>query len=255
MDYFEFGNKAELVYESENCGIDIARIFFSTQCWMGATDLYYCNTCPGARNCFGCVGLKKGEYSILNKKYGKEDYEVLKNKIIEQMKSMPYIDQGLEYRFGEHFPNSFSDFPYNESAAAEFFPLTKEEALKKGYKWKDREERNYQPTIKSSDLPETIGEVSDSILNEIIECAEKDSQYSVGAYRITANELIFYRRMNIPLPRVCFNVRHMRRIIKHPLFKLQKRNCQKCQIEVETVYDENYAPVLYCEKCYTQEVY
>ena len=69
MDYFEWGNKAELIYESANCGLDISRLFFCLQCWMGASDLYYCNTCPGARNCFGCVGLKKGEYAILNKKY------------------------------------------------------------------------------------------------------------------------------------------------------------------------------------------
>ncbi len=255
MDYFEFGNKAELVYESENCGIDIARIFFSTQCWMGATDLYYCNTCPGAKSCFGCVGLKKGEYSILNKKYSKEEYEVLKNKIIEDMKRMPYFDGQLEYRFGEHFPNSFSDFPYNETAAAQFFPLTKEEALKKGYKWRDAEKRNYQITIKSVDLPETIGEVTDAISDEIIECGEKDSQYSVGAYRITQNELIFYRRMDLPLPRVCFNVRHMNRILKRPTFNIQKRDCNKCGVEVETVYDANYAPIIYCEKCYQQEVY
>ncbi len=255
MDYFEWGNKAELVYESENCGLNIARVFFCTQCWMGATDLYYCNSCPGARNCFGCVGMKKGEYSILNKKYSKEEYENLKDKIIKQMKEIPYFDQGLEYRFGEHFPNSFSDFPYNESAAAEFFPLTKEEALKKGYKWRDAEKKNHKTTITADKLPDTITEVGDAILNEVIECSEKDSQFSVGAYRITESELSFYRRMDLPLPRVCFNVRHMRRILKRPSFKLHKRNCSKCGIEANVVYTEAYAPIIYCEQCYQQEVY
>ena len=85
MDYFEFGNKAELIYESENCGINISRIYFSTQCWMGASDLYYCNTCPGARNCFGCVGLYKKQYCIFNKQYTKEDYFILVEKIKKQM--------------------------------------------------------------------------------------------------------------------------------------------------------------------------
>ena len=255
MDYFEWGNKAEQIYESANCGLNIARINFSAQCWMGATDLYYCNFCPSARNCFGCVGLKKGEYSILNKRYSKEEYEVLKEKIIKQMIAMPYMDGDKEYRFGEHFPNSFSDFGYNETAAMDFFPLTKDEALKRGYKWKDRNKREYKTTIKSSELPETISEVPDSILNEVIECGEKDSPYSVGAYRITQNELSFYRRMDLPLPRVCFDVRHMRRLDKRPQLKIIKRNCSKCSIEVETVYTEDYAPVLYCEKCYQQEVY
>ena len=256
MDYFQWGNKAELVYESENCGLNIARIYFSGHCWMGATDLYYCNTCPGTRNCFGCVGLKKGEYCILNKKYSKEEYEILKEKIKQHMIDMPYIDkQGIVYKFGEHFPNSFSDFAYNEGAANDFFPLSKEEVLLKGYKWKERKKRNYATTIKGSNLPETITEVDDSILDEVIECAEKDSQDSVGAFRITQNELAFYRRMDLPLPRTCFDVRHMRRIHKRPSSRLIKRNCSKCKVEVETVYDEKYAPIIYCEQCYQQEVY
>ncbi len=255
MDYFEWGNRAELIYESENCGINISRLSFCSQCWMSASDLMYCNTCPGARNCFGCVGLKKGEYAILNKKYQKEEYEILKEKIIAQMKDVPYFDGKLEYRFGEHTPNSFSDFTYNETAAGDFFPLTKEQALAKGYKWKDKEKKSYTTTKKSMDLPETIAEVDDNIVNEVIECGEKDKEYSVGAYRITPNELAFYRRVDVPLPRVCFDVRHTLRLAKRPPLQLIKRNCDKCNVEVETVYDKEYAPILYCEKCYQQEVY
>lgn len=255
MDYFEWGNKAELVYESENCGLDISRIFFSTQCWSGANDLYYCNTCIGSHHCFGCVGLKKGEYSILNKKYSKEQYEKLKNEIIEQMKTISYYDGDLVYRFGEHLPNSFSDFAYNETGAYEYFPMTKEEAVKKGYRWKDRERKNYQPTIKAKDLPETIGDVDDSILNEIIECEEKENPHSVGAFRITVNELSFYRRMDLPLPRVCFDIRHMRRFKKRPRLSLAERICDKCNISIQTVYDKENYPIIYCDDCYRKEIY
>lgn len=256
MDFFHWGNKSEQVYESANCGINVSRLYFCTQCWMGATDLYYCNLCPGARDCFGCVGLKKGEYAILNKKYSKEEYVVMKEKIIAQMKEIPYVDsRGIKYFFGENFPVSLSDFAYNETGAGDFFPLQKEEALTQGFKWKEETARNHKTTIKSEDLPETIAEVGDEILNEIIECGEKASPFSVGAYRITENELKFYRRMNLPLPRVCFGVRHMRRLAKRPLLKIIQRNCTKCSTEVETVYTEEYAPILYCEKCYQQEVY
>ena len=256
MDYYEWGNKAEQIYESVNCGLNIARLYFCNQCWMGATDLYYCNTCPGARNCFGCVGLKKGEYSILNKKYSKADYEILKEKIIKQMKEMPFVDKrGFEYYFGENFPEMFSDFAYNETIANYHFPLSREVALSRGYAWKDTDKKDYKTTIKPKDLPETITEISDSILSEVIECEEKDNADSVGAFRITQNELNFYRKMNLPLPRACFNIRHLRRMNKRPPLRLLERNCLKCKIEVETVYDENYAPIIYCEKCYQQEVY
>jgi len=256
MDFFQWGNKAEQIYEGANCGLNIARLYFCLQCWMGAADLYYCNTCPGARNCFGCVGLQKGEYAILNKRYTKEEYGILKNKIIKQMMEMPYTDgRGVKYGFGENFPSSFSDFGYNETAAGDFFPLSKEEALAQGYRWKDREKRNYETTVKSSELPETIAEVDDSILNEVIECAEKDNPDSVGAFRVTPNELSFYRRMDLPLPRVCFDIRHMQRMRKRPPLKIIKRQCSKCEIEVETVYNEDYAPIIFCEQCYKQEVY
>lgn len=111
MDYYQWGNNSELIYESINVGINSSRISFSTQCWNGAHDLMYCDSCPGSRNCFGCIGLKKGEYSILNKKYTEEEYEEMLPKIIDQMKDVPYIDaRGKEYRFGEFFPESFSYF-------------------------------------------------------------------------------------------------------------------------------------------------
>lgn len=256
MDYYEWGNKAEQVYELVNSGMNIQRLYFCNQCWMGATDLYYCDTCPGARNCFGCVGLKKGEYSILNKKYSKEEYEVLKEKIIRQMKEIPYTDKhGLKYYFGEFFPVEFSDYAYNETIANYHFPLSREEAMERGYRWRDKEKKNYTTTMGPEDLPETIAEVPDSILNEVIECEEKDNPESVGAFRITENELNFYRKMDLPLPRACFNIRYWRRMNKRPKLELHKRTCGKCGIEVETVYTDAYAPLLYCEKCYQQEVY
>ncbi len=256
MDCYEWGNKAEQLYEVVNSGLNIARLYFCNQCWMGASDLYYCNTCPGARNCFGCVGLKKGEYAILNKKYSKEEYEILKEKIIKQMKEIPFVDtQGIPYYFGEFFPVMFSDFAYNETVANYHFPLSKEEAIRKGYAWKDKEKKNYQITLYPNDLPETIAEVDNSILNQVIECEDKDDPESVGAFNITENELNFYRKMDIPLPRTCFNIRYLRRMNKRPHLKTHIRNCTKCNIEVETVYTEDYAPIIYCEQCYQAEVY
>ena len=256
MDYFQWGNNSELIYESENCGLDSSRLSFCTQCWTGAHDLFYCDSCPSSGNCFGCIGLKKGQYSILNKKYTKEEYENFLPKVIKHMKEVPYIsDKGIEYKFGEHFPSEISAFTYNETAAIDFYPISEAEALKKGYRWKNREKKDYKITIKGSDLPETISEVDDSILNEVIECTEKDDPDSVGAFRITQNELNFYRKMNLPLPRACFNIRHLRRMRKRPPLRTIKRQCSKCKTEIETVYNETYAPIIYCKKCYQQEVY
>ncbi len=255
QDYFQWGNKAELIYESENCGINVRNLFSCSQCWMGAHDLAYCDSCPGAGNCFGCVGLKKGEYSILNKKYEKEEYEILVEKIKKHMIDMPYVDaRGIAYKFGEHFPNDLSPFAYNETAAIDFFPITKEEALKNGFKWKDKEKIQYPVSKQFIDLPERISEVSDDILQEIISCGDADKEYSPGAFKITPEELRFYRKMNLPLPRVSYPVRYMKRLQKMPHLALLDRNCSKCEIAVKTSYTEEYAPILYCETCYQNEV-
>jgi hypothetical protein len=47
---------------------------------------------------------------------------------------------------GENFPISMSTFAYNESVVQERLPLTREEALARGYK---RQDNNYDPTISS----------------------------------------------------------------------------------------------------------
>lgn len=253
MDYFLWGNSSERIYESENCGINSSNIRFSSQCWMGAQDLTYCDSCPGSKNCFGSIGLKKGEYSILNKKYSREEYFQMIEKIQKHMNEMPYVTkQGIVYPFGENFPTEISPFAYNETAASDFYQTTKDEALLLRYTWKDLDKKHYEATVKT--IPETISEVSDSITKEVLECAEKDNPDSVGAFKITQDELAFYRKMNIPLPRESFNIRHLKRLNRRPKLKLLNRDCTKCGIKIKTVYTKEFSPIIYCESCYQQEV-
>lgn len=50
---------------------------FSVLIWPKSSFLDYCLFCRASSNCFGCVGLHKNEYCILNKQYTKEEYEIL----------------------------------------------------------------------------------------------------------------------------------------------------------------------------------
>lgn len=256
MDYYSWGANAEMVYESENCGMDISHILFSNQCWANSRELIYCYLCIGSSNCFGSVGVRKGEYVILNKKYTKEKYFELLPKIIKNINENPYVDgKGNRHKFGEHLPYDFSEFSYNETAANDYYPLDKEEAINQGYRWIDKKKNSYAITILAKNLPDSIDETDDSIIKEVVECEEKDQDYSTGAYKITENEFLFYKKMDLPVPRNCFDVRHKKRLNKRPLMNIISRNCTKCNSEVSTIYTEKYAPILYCEKCYQQEVY
>ena len=91
---------------------------------------------PSSHDLFGCAGLKKSEYCILNKQYNKVEYEKLRKEIVAQMNAVPYKDKtGNIYRYGEYFPIELSYFGYNETVANEYFPMTEKEAAAKGFGW------------------------------------------------------------------------------------------------------------------------
>lgn len=254
------GHGSELLYESFGVFAGCRNTRFSIYC-SSSTDVTYTYNCLSSANCFGCVGLQKGNYSILNKQYTKEEYNELVPKIIEHMNNMPYVDlRGRVYKYGEFFPSELSPFAYNETIAYDYYPIAQEEALKAGFKWKDPEEKNYNITIKNEDIPETISEIDDSsITKEVIECAHKgecEEHQCSRAFRLIPQELLLYRRLNLPLPDLCSNCRHYRRLRSRNPPKLWHRSCMKegCSNEFETSYAPDRPEIIYCESCYQNEV-
>ena len=208
-------------------------------------ELSYVENCHSSKYLFGCSAIKHGQYCILNKEYSKEEYFILRDKLIEHMKKTG--------EYGEFFPSEMSNFGYNETMAQEYFPLTKEEALAKGFKWWDQLQKTVsQETLKPEEIPDSIFDVSDSVLNEILVCIKCKRNY-----KIVQNELIFYRKHSIPIPHKCFYCRNSERLkFENPL-KLWHRKCMKdgCQNKFETSYAPDRLEIIYCESCYNQEVY
>jgi len=267
-DGYGLGLRSELLYECVDAGIDAGRQRFGI-ITHSCLDTHYTYLCFSSKNLFGCIGIRKGEYCILNKKYTKEEYNKLLPKVIEHMNTMPYVDAtGRTYKYGEFFPSELSPFYYNETIAEEYYPITRELAQKYNFKWKEKEEKNYKIEIKAADLPDHIKDTDDSIVGKVIEClhhAECSEQCTEG-FKIAEEELQFYRRMNLALPRLCPNCRHFQRLkIRNPL-KLWHRVCMcdkenhpnhkgKCEAEFETSYAPERPEIIYCEKCYQAEVY
>ncbi len=248
----------------------------------GSEYVQYCELCPNAKNAFGCIGMRKAEYCILNKRYTKEEYEGLKTEIIEHMVKVPYVDRGNRvYQYGEFFPIELSLFPYNDSQANDYFPLSREEAMLKNFPYEEREIKAYTTTKSGSALPESINEVDESICKEIISCMECRK-----AYRIISSELEFYKKIGIPLPRKCPSCRHAFRTKKRnpphlfhrecgcrgsasALLEPQKSEPEKgifqnrqghihgggpCKKQFETTYAPERSEIIYCEPCYQSEV-
>lgn len=271
-DFTNFGIETSRVYEAVTCGFQSYGLKFCWECWQGCRDLEYCAYCVSSSHLFGSVGLRKKEYCILNKQYTKEEYEALRERIIRQMRDMPYQDRwGRTYSYGEFFPPEFSPFAYNETMTNDFFPLRKEDAEARGFLWRNTGTKELQSTVDARNLPDHIREAPDSILQELIQCI------SCGhAYRIIHMELGFLREAGIPLPRRCPDCRFRARmeLVNPPRFWHGKCQCagagddrqiyqnasshfhgtRHCQNEFETSYAPERPEIVYCEACYQFEV-
>src|SRR3989338_5216399 len=68
-DSTSWGDNSELIYETVVCGENNRNIRFCAFCWPGCQDLEYSMGCHSSSNLFGCYGLRKKEFCILNKQY------------------------------------------------------------------------------------------------------------------------------------------------------------------------------------------
>lgn len=244
LDYTSWGDKSERIYWTAACGDNGYNLRFCGTCTTNVSDLTYCGHCTGCRDCFGCVGMRKKRYCILNKQYSREEYEALVPKLIDHMKKTE--------EWGEYFPRNFCCFGYNETVAQEYFPLTKEQALAKGYPWKERrdEKLNVVKTIPAAKLPQTVAEVPDDILNWAVTC-----EVSGRPFKVIKQELEFYRQLCIPVPHLHPDERHNRRMALRPSRVFHDRKCGRCGKEISSTFAPERPEQVLCEECYLKEVY
>ncbi len=263
----DYSGWSELMYEYTTGSKNDYNVKFSYSALESVRNADYTQSCASGTNLFGCISLRSKDNAILNKVYSKEEYEVLREKIITHMTEMPFIDtNGARYEYGEFFPIALGPFAYNETPAHEFLPLIKEQAIERGYTWKDPEEKVFAVTIETNTLPETIEEVDEHILQEIIRCSHNlhCTHQCSGAFRLTPDEFRLYKKMNIPIPDICSNCRYFERFAEIPPPKLWSRSCtciesghghtQTCSNTFETSYAPNRPEKVYCEQCYQKAV-
>ncbi len=240
MDWDYCGDKSEMGYENSGC-VDLKFSAFCTNGWVGNSYLFHCDLMTNSKDCFGCIGLDKGQYCILNKQYTKEEYEALVPRVIEHMKKTG--------EWGEFFPIWLSPYAYNETVAQDYLPLTEEEANQRSIRWKNKKETaGYQgPQIT---LPDSAQETPEDICKQILTCEKSGDNY-----KIIPQELNFYKEHNLALPRRSPNQRFIDRLkIRNPR-KQWGRNCGLCQKNILSSYAPDRAEIVYCEECYLKTVY
>ncbi len=279
-DITQFGARTEFCCEIQQGGNGVSSARFSWFVLNESHDIDYSIQIMGSANLFGCVSMRKKEYCILNKQYSKEEYLTLREKILQQMQTIPYADRkGRVYRYGEFFPSDISPFAYNETTAQEYFPLTKEEVGAQGFQpWREPAERSYKVTLSADDLPDAVDQAKDSLLQEIIGCEHAGTclHACTKAFRIIPSELAFYKQFSLPLPHLCPNCRHSERLELRNSPRAWQGKCacggasdssniyqntvahfhgdETCPNKFETNYDPKNKEIVYCEQCYQSEV-
>lgn len=236
MDCYEHGwlVDSELAYES-HAGMAGYSFRFCNIC-ADSRNLTYCDLCQqGCADLFGCIGLKKQNFCILNRQYSESDYRALCIKITRHMETTG--------EYGEYFPIALSPFAYNETAAQEYFPLTKESVAQLDSQW-------YEELDARTRLP------SESNVSTCTNCTK--------LFRLVVAEQKFYEQTHVPRPKRCPDCRHLDRMRLRNPRQLWQRQCMctqvdhghagRCATQFETTYSPERKELVYCESCYQKEV-
>ncbi len=240
MDLSMHDKDIELCYECSSGGESNKNLKFS-YCTIASPNSEYLYSCFYLADSFGCDGIHtRSKNQILNKKYSESDYKLMRQQIVEHM-----MRTG---EYGEFFPISISPFPYNQTLTQDYFPLTREQALAKGYKWKDPDPKQYMPA--TAQIPYSIEETPDSITQEILACEACGKNY-----KVIAQELNLYRKLHLPIPRKCPECRYLGLLSLKNQRQLWNRTCAKCDMPIQTTYSPDRQETVYCEKCYLGTIY
>ncbi len=210
--------------------------------WSNARYSEYLDLCDEVEYCFGCVGLRKKKYCILNKQYSKEEYETLKRKIIEDMEKRE--------EYGKFLPYSMGLCAYNLSCGMTYFsPSIKDEIIKNGGYWSE-EDLSQTDGISSLELNDSINETDPNIVKQALICPETHYRFN-----ISSAEYDFHKNKNFSLPRLHFDQRILKKMRRMSVLKRYPYKCFYCEKEINAYYPPEWGyQKIACEECYKQNI-
>lgn len=141
----------------------------------GCANITLSEFCYSSQDLFGCIGMKHKSHCILNRQYSKREFDTLSARLVRHMQ-----DTG---EWGSFFPATLSPFAYNESIAQDYFPISSDDAIEQGWKWRQ-------------DRPKTREEVSGvSKDDSLLICP-----VSGKPFRYQPMEELFLAERSLPLP-------------------------------------------------------
>ena len=235
VNYMGF-DRCELSYQCIGC-TSLYHGIVCDSCWH-CSELLYCSYCFSSQNCIGCLSLKRKEYCILNHQYTKAEYERLAPLVLGNLIK--------ENAWGDFFPASFSPFGYNETVAADWYPLDRAGAEALGFRWQEPE-----PVVE----PQAYAVIPENIHDLVAETTVVKCEESGRPFRITASEIELLQQMGVPLPRRSPDVRQRDRLKRHSPWNLWTRKCAKTGVEIETTFAPDCREIVHSVDAYLKEFY
>jgi hypothetical protein len=154
-----------------------------------------------------------------------------------------------EGSYGNFFPFRMACGGYNLSVAGIFFPKDRQEVESMGAMWEEPGESGSEGR-NVYEAPNGISEVGDDVVGQALICSETKRAFSV-----TAEELAFLRRHEIPLPLEYPDVRTLNRIKRLFCIFPHPEKCHFCGKETTSFYPKEFGyKKIACDECYLKEV-
>lgn len=234
----DFSYTCTLCYDSAST-IQSFQCAFLDNC-SHCNESYYLSQCDNCTHCFGCVGLRRKSFCILNKQYSEAEYFPVRNAIVTALTSRG--------EWGSFFPIALSDFGYNETEAALNRPLRREDAASLGASWSEYQASSGAPqqeVLSADALPDHIADAGDDVLLRAWRCTR-----TARPYRIIAKELEFHRGYEIPLPRIHPLERYRDLVAHHGGTSLQSSRCTRCHTATHASTVAADSSQLCCFSCF-----
>jgi hypothetical protein len=192
-------------------------------------DVFYSAHCFHCEHVFGCYGLKRARYCILNRQYSAGDYWKLLSLIIAGMTARG--------EWGEFFHGSMSPFGYDETLAQDCFPIDKAEAESQGLLWCGVREK-----FNEGDKKQAYAEAEESAGVAI--CEKTGRPFRVAVLEKTNRE-----KLGVPPPDCCPEVRLSLLLERGSEPRLYHASCCSCSISCLSGFALDSAYKVLCEHC------
>jgi hypothetical protein len=204
-----YGVRSELCYQAGP--IHTTGLVYASRVWGGENNVYS-HLLYNCSNCFGCIGLVRKSYCVLNRQYKREEYFEIVPRIIAQMSA--------NGEWGEFLSPKYAPLYYEESLGPDLIESVSDAELsRRGYCTRPAVQQGAVGEIDSSSLPEHIDQV------DVGELAGRSvaGAASGQAFRYQRKELEFYKKHRIALPLQHWRINLQEMLHKRTLLPAVKR--------------------------------